>query len=61
MLAQGQKAYLDLSIDPKELCVILYTSGTMGMAKGVMLGHQQIVANVYNMSKRVNSNCRGKR
>lgn len=54
MLAQGQKAYLDLSIDPKELCVILYTSGTMGMAKGVMLGHQQIVANVYNMSKRVN-------
>ena len=54
MLAQGQKAYLDLNIDPKELCVILYTSGTMGMAKGVMLGHQQIVANVYNMSKRVN-------
>ncbi len=53
LLATGDKDYLDLPIDPKELCTILYTSGTMGMAKGVMLGHQQFVANVYNMSKRM--------
>ncbi|UCD83404.1 MAG: AMP-binding protein [Deltaproteobacteria bacterium] len=38
----------DVIIDPlKDLCVLMYTGGTTGLPKGVMLSHSNIIANVF--------------
>lgn len=52
-LEEGNREFLDAEIDPNVLAALLFTSGTTGMAKGVMLSHKNIAANVYNMSKYV--------
>jgi long-chain acyl-CoA synthetase len=40
----------EVKINPKDdLCVLLYTGGTTGAPKGVMLTHYNIVTNVYQM------------
>ncbi len=42
LIAQGNRDYMDADVDPDELSIILFTSGTTDIAKGVMLCHRNI-------------------
>ena len=40
LLRKGNKSFLEAEIDPDKMCSLLFTSGTTGAAKGVMLCHR---------------------
>ena len=49
-IASGERVYLDLEQDMERVCSILFTSGTTGTSKGVMLSQG-------NLTAAVNSSC----
>ena len=46
LLAEGDRRFLDAEIDPDAMCSLLFTSGTTGMSKGVMLCQRNFVFEV---------------
>ena len=52
-MEEGNTSYADHKIDPFALGVLLYTSGTTGVAKGVMLSQYNICSNIMNVARRL--------
>lgn len=53
----GEKSYLQAPIDRESLAVLLFTSGTTGMAKGVMLSQKNLCANITTIESMTWSSC----
>lgn len=51
LLQAGETGFADRKIEPDALAAILFTSGTTGANKAVMLTHQNICANVYAIAQ----------
>lgn len=51
--AMGDTSYENHHVDPHELSILLYTSGTTGLAKGVMLSQYNICSNIKNVLRRI--------
>lgn len=52
-LAEGERSFLDHKIDPEEMRILLFTSGTTSTSKAVMLNHKAIATNLMAMSSMV--------
>jgi len=51
LLDGGNTSFQEREIDPHEMKMILFTSGTTDIAKGVMLNHHNIVSNIMDGSR----------
>lgn len=50
-LMQGDTQYENVEIDPNEMAIMLFTSGTTSIAKAVMLSQANICADIYALSQ----------
>lgn len=51
LVSEGNRDFIDAEIDPQEMKILLYTSGTTDSAKGVMLSHFNIASCIMDTCK----------
>lgn len=51
LIEKGNTKYTDIVINPEELSVLLFTSGTTGTAKGVMLNHRNLAMEMHGIAR----------
>lgn len=49
LIASGHKEYMETEINPDELSVLLFTSGTSSTSKAVMLSHKNICSDIMSL------------
>jgi long-chain acyl-CoA synthetase len=50
LLDAGDRSFTEAEIDTEKMSILLFTSGTTSIAKGVMLSHSNVVSNVVSVS-----------
>lgn len=50
LLEEASSDFKPVSVDPDEMAVLIYSGGTTGVAKGIMLTHFNLVANAYQVA-----------
>lgn len=53
-LKKGNTAFTDAELNPDDMAVILFTSGTTGTPKGVVLSHRNITVNIMDVCRIAN-------
>ena len=53
LIQQGRRDFIDCEIDADAMAVLLFTSGTTGIPKGVMLNHRGIAINITDISRAI--------
>ena len=51
LIESGDRSFLDAKIDPKVMNILLFTSGTTDLAKGVMISHNNLCSNLMAVIK----------
>ena len=49
LMDTGDRSYIEATIDPEAFGILIFTSGTTDLAKGVMLSHKNIVTNIMSV------------
>lgn len=53
LLSDGKRDYFSTETNGDKMAVLLFTSGTTGMAKGVMLSHKNLISDLVSVSQRI--------